>query len=96
MLDANNAWADLPTALGYLSRLEAYDPYWIEEPFSPDDIERLYYISKFNDGTTICGLGDAAGYACSGILDKFRDEFEYCIEHKRSKFGGNLECLRSS
>jgi NADH-quinone oxidoreductase subunit F len=61
-----------------------------------DDIERLYYISKFNDGTTICGLGDAAGYACSGILDKFRDEFEYCIEHKRSKFGGNLECLRSS
>jgi len=61
-----------------------------------DDIERLYYISKFNDGTTICGLGDAAGYACSGILDKFRDEFEYCIEHKHSKFGGNLECLRSS
>jgi NADH-quinone oxidoreductase subunit F len=62
----------------------------------PDDIERLYYISKFNDGTTICGLGDAAGYACSGILDKFRDEFEYYIEHKRSKFNGNLECLRSS
>jgi NADH-quinone oxidoreductase subunit F len=61
-----------------------------------DDIERLYYISKFNDGTTICGLGDAAGYACSGILDKFRAEFEYYIEHKRSKFDGNLECLRSS
>jgi NADH-quinone oxidoreductase subunit F len=62
----------------------------------PEDIERLYYISKFNDGTTICGLGDAAGYACSGILDKFRDEFEYYIEHKRSRFDGNLECLRSS
>ena len=62
----------------------------------PEDIERLYYISKFNDGTTICGLGDAAGYACSGILDKFREEFEYYIEHKRSKFNGNLECLRSS
>ena len=62
----------------------------------PEDIERLYYISKFNDGTTICGLGDAAGYACTGILDKFRDEFEYCIEHKRSRFDGNLECLRSS
>jgi NADH-quinone oxidoreductase subunit F len=57
---------------------------------------RLYYISKFNDGTTICGLGDAAGYACSGILDKFRDEFEYFIEHKRSRLDGNLECLKSS
>jgi len=62
----------------------------------PEDIERLHYISKFNDGTTICGLGDAAGYACSGILDKFRDEFEYCIEHKRSRYDGNLECLKSS
>jgi NADH-quinone oxidoreductase subunit F len=62
----------------------------------PEDIERLYYISKFNDGTTICGLGDAAGYACAGILDKFRDEFEYYIEHKRSRHDGNLECPRSS
>ena len=62
----------------------------------PEDIERLYYIAKFNDGTTICGLGDAAGYAISGILDKFRDEFEYCIEHKRSRYDGNLECQRSS
>jgi NADH-quinone oxidoreductase subunit F len=62
----------------------------------PEDIARLYYISQFNDGTTICGLGDAAGYACSGILDKFRDEFEYYIEHKRSRYDGNLECLKSS
>jgi NADH-quinone oxidoreductase subunit F len=62
----------------------------------PEDIERLYYISKFNDGTTICGLGDAAGYAVIGILDKFRDEFEYYIEHKRSRYDGNLECLKSS
>ena len=61
----------------------------------PEDIERLYYIAKYNDGTTICGLGDAAGYAAAGILDKFRDEFEYCIEHKRSKYEGRIECLRS-
>ncbi len=63
---------------------------------APDDIDRLYYISKFNDGTTICGLGDAAGYACTGILDKFRDEFEYYVANRRSMHGGNLECPRSS
>jgi NADH-quinone oxidoreductase subunit F len=57
----------------------------------PEDIDRLYAISKFNDGTTICGMGDAAGYATVGILNKYRDEFDYCIEHKRSKLGGNLE-----
>src|SRR5262245_56849843 len=39
MLDANNAWRDLPTAMTYMSRYEPYDPYWIEEPFSPDDID---------------------------------------------------------
>ncbi len=38
MLDANNAWADLPTALAAMRAFEPYAPYWIEEPFSPDDI----------------------------------------------------------
>ena len=59
----------------------------------PEDIERLIEISKLNDGTTICGMGDAAGYATIGILAKFRDEFDYFIEHKRSRCDGNLEVI---
>lgn len=39
MLDANNAWRDLPTALRSMALWEPYDPYWIEEPFSPDDVD---------------------------------------------------------
>ncbi|MBI3938305.1 MAG: mandelate racemase/muconate lactonizing enzyme family protein [Betaproteobacteria bacterium] len=39
MLDANNAWSDLPTAVAYMERFERYAPYWIEEPFGPDDID---------------------------------------------------------
>lgn len=62
----------------------------------PEDIDTLYHVARFNDGTTICGLGDAAGYAATAMLDNFRDEFEYFIEHKRSKHGGNLECQGSS
>jgi len=57
-----------------------------------EDIEQLYRISGWNDGTTICGMGDAAGYATVGILNKYRGEFEYFIEHKRSRHDGNLEC----
>ena len=38
-LDANNAWSDVPTALRYMKRYEPYDPYWIEEPFGPDEID---------------------------------------------------------
>jgi NADH-quinone oxidoreductase subunit F len=59
----------------------------------PGDLHRLIEISKLNDGTTICGMGDAAGYATVGILAKYRDEFEYFIEHKRSRFDGNLEAI---
>jgi len=57
----------------------------------PEDVDRLYQVSRLNDGNTICGMGDAAGYATVGILNKFRNEFEYFIEHKRSLCDGNLE-----
>ncbi|MDL1859647.1 NADH-quinone oxidoreductase subunit NuoF [Betaproteobacteria bacterium PRO7] len=57
----------------------------------PEDIDMMVRISDANDGTTICGMGDAAGYATVGIIAKYRDEFEYFIAHKRSKCGGRLE-----
>jgi NADH-quinone oxidoreductase subunit F len=58
----------------------------------PEDLDRMITISRQNDGTTICGMGDAAGYATVGFLAKYRDEFDYWIEHGRSRFDGNLEC----
>jgi NADH-quinone oxidoreductase subunit F len=61
----------------------------------PEDIERLYDIAQGNDGTTICGLGDAAGYATVAMLDNYRDEFEHFIVHGRSRFDGNIECPES-
>jgi NADH-quinone oxidoreductase subunit F len=48
-------------------------------------------ISEAIDGTTICGMGDAAGFATVGIIAKYRDEFEYYIANGRSKCGGRLE-----
>ncbi|WP_238588130.1 NADH-quinone oxidoreductase subunit NuoF [Gemmatimonas phototrophica] len=56
----------------------------------PEDIDRLYRISNANDGTTICSLGDSAGYACTAILDHYREEFEYYILNGRSMFDGRL------
>jgi NADH-quinone oxidoreductase subunit F len=56
-----------------------------------EDIDRLVAISKANDGTTICGMGDAAGYATVGIIAKYRDEFEHWIRTGRSLHEGRLE-----
>jgi L-alanine-DL-glutamate epimerase-like enolase superfamily enzyme len=60
MLDANNAWHDLPTAMRYMERFELYDPYWIEEPFFPDDIEnhaRLAKLTRVSIATGEIGTG---------------------------------------
>jgi NADH-quinone oxidoreductase subunit F len=57
----------------------------------PGDIDQLIEISKRNDGNTICGMGDAAGYATIGIIAKFRNEFEYWIANRRSLMSGVLE-----
>ncbi|MGP4854914.1 enolase C-terminal domain-like protein, partial [Klebsiella pneumoniae] len=39
MLDCNNGWTDTVQAMQYMRRFEKYNPYFIEEPFSPDDVE---------------------------------------------------------
>jgi L-fuconate dehydratase len=37
MMDANQCW-DVPEAIARMRDLAAFDPYWIEEPTSPDDV----------------------------------------------------------
>jgi L-fuconate dehydratase len=37
MLDANQRW-DVGTAISWTNALAEFDPYWIEEPTSPDDV----------------------------------------------------------
>jgi L-alanine-DL-glutamate epimerase-like enolase superfamily enzyme len=70
MLDANNAWADLPTALQFMKRLEKYDPYWIEEPFSPDDIENHARLAKRTPVLVTTGEIEAGRWRHKEILDK--------------------------
>lgn len=36
-LDANNAWARPDEAIRFVRAVERYEPWWIEEPLSPDD-----------------------------------------------------------
>jgi len=39
MLDCSNSWNDLQSAQRYVEMYAYYDPYFIEEPFLPDDLE---------------------------------------------------------
>lgn len=70
MLDANNAWPDLPTAMTYMQRIEAYRPYWIEEPFSPDDIENHARLAKATSITVATGEVEAGRWRFKALMDQ--------------------------
>lgn len=70
MLDANNAWSDLPTAMRTISRFEDYDPYWIEEPFSPDDIDNHARLAEKTRIPVATGEIEAGRWRHKELLDK--------------------------
>lgn len=45
MTDANQVW-EVPQAINWMKMLKKFDPYWIEEPTSPDDIGGHQAISE--------------------------------------------------
>ncbi len=70
MLDANNAWSDVPTALRYMQRYEAYDPYWIEEPFGPDQIDAHADLATRTRVPVATGEIEAGRWRFKELLDK--------------------------
>ncbi|MES2185418.1 MAG: mandelate racemase/muconate lactonizing enzyme family protein [Pseudomonadota bacterium] len=60
MMDCNNGWSDVTQALQYIRRFEAYNPYFIEEPFGPDDIDshaKLARLTRIPVATAEIGYG---------------------------------------
>lgn len=58
MMDANQCW-DVPEAVTQMKALARFDPWWIEEPTSPDDVLGHAAIAK-----AIAPLKVATGEAC--------------------------------
>lgn len=58
MMDANQVW-DVDEAIASMARLKAYNPWWIEEPTSPDDILGHARIAR-----AVAPIGVATGEHC--------------------------------
>ena len=58
MMDANQCW-DVPEAIRQMKELKRFDPWWIEEPTSPDDILGHAAIAK-----AIAPISVATGEVC--------------------------------
>ncbi|MGF6767066.1 L-alanine-DL-glutamate epimerase-like enolase superfamily enzyme [Paraburkholderia sp. GAS33] len=50
MLDCNNGKVDTVQATEYMRRIEPFNPYFIEEPFEPDDIESHARLTQLTRG----------------------------------------------
>jgi L-fuconate dehydratase len=58
MMDANQVW-DVPQAIAWMAELARFDPYWIEEPTSPDDVLGHAAVAK-----AVAPIGVATGEHC--------------------------------
>ena len=53
-----------------------------------EDIDLLIKVADNMKGKTICALSDAAALPVLSFVTKFRDEFEYFVQHGKSKVKG--------
>ncbi|MEQ3550293.1 mandelate racemase/muconate lactonizing enzyme family protein [Pseudonocardia nematodicida] len=70
MLDANNAFSDLPTALRAVRAWERFDPYFVEEPFSPDDITNHARLAARVDVPIATGEIEAGRWRTRELLEQ--------------------------
>ena len=62
MMDANQVW-DVDQAIAHMKELARFDPYWIEEPTSPDDVLGHARIAK-----ALAPIGVATGECISNRI----------------------------
>jgi NADH-quinone oxidoreductase subunit F len=55
------------------------------------DLDNLRAVPEGILGKTVCALGDAAAIPVISFMRKFGSEFEYFVEHGRSRYDGRLE-----
>lgn len=91
MLDANNAWREVDQAARALHLWEEYNPYWIEEPFGPEDTRSHVELSR-RVATTV-----ATGEILAGRWE-FRDFIEaggaVIVQPDAAVCGGITEFMR--
>ncbi len=70
LLDANGGWADAPSAIAALHRLEEYRPYWIEEPVRADNVSTMARIAAAINTPVATGELEATRWAFADLLER--------------------------
>ena len=90
MMDANQVW-DVGEAIDWINDLAPFDPWWIEEPTSPDDVLGHATIAR-----AVAPIGIATGEHCQNrVLFKQlmqANAIRFC-QIDSCRLGGVNECL---
>jgi len=68
MMDANNSWKSVPEAMQFLRAVAEYEPFWIEEPFGPDDIDNHSRLAKISPISIATGEIEAGHWRFRELL----------------------------
>ncbi len=69
-LDINNGWLTLGEALHAIEALRQFDIWWIEEPFSPDDIENHAVLTANSPIPIATGELEATRWGFAQLVDR--------------------------
>jgi L-fuconate dehydratase len=90
MMDANQVW-DVGQAIDWITDLAPFDPWWIEEPTSPDDVLGHATIAR-----AVAPIGIATGEQCQNrvVFKQLMqaDAIRFC-QIDACRLGGVNECL---
>lgn len=90
MVDANQRW-DVPEAIANIRALAEFDPWWVEEPTSPDDVVGHAEIAK-----AVAPIRIATGEMCQNRITFKQlmqlDAIRFC-QLDSCRLGGVNECL---
>jgi L-alanine-DL-glutamate epimerase-like enolase superfamily enzyme len=91
MIDIGLAWTNARRAIDTVRRMEEYRPFWIEEPFLPDDYANYARLAEAVDTPIAAGEQEATLPDFERLIDKCGVEV---VQPDVTRAGGISECLR--
>ena len=91
MLDIGLGWRDADDAIGRVKRMEEFRPYWVEEPFHPDEYGMYRRLAEAVDTPIAGGEEETTLLDFERLID---DGGVTVVQPDVTRAGGMRECLR--
>ena len=91
MLDMYNSWDDLGMAIRYMDMYEKFAPFWIEDPFTPDDLDNYVRLARRIRQPLATGEFHSSSFIFKHIVESGAASI---IQAEAPRCGGITEWLR--